>query len=178
MGKRLTLLIFCFKLLFVINTKNNGGVMFEKLIVARHGDYEVNSGGLTERGKKQVTDLAQRIAQELKNGERIRLIASPVKRTKESADIFSTVLGIQYEENIHLVSSDGELDPGQGDEILKIINSCDHECLILMSHYEVAKYVPAIFGKEVLGTNFRNTVVGKGEARFIDCQKKEEKFLY
>lgn len=91
----------------------------KRYFIIRHGQSEANvkrvlasklyegcfDPHLTDLGKEQVTSSVSKFKNTL-NGERIRIIASPFRRTRETADIVSEVLGIPYEIDARLAERD------------------------------------------------------------------------
>ncbi len=84
------------------------------LHLLRHGQHDLGSGvlagrmpgvGLTERGRAEITAAAERLA-----GEKVAaLFASPLQRTRESAEIVAERLGLPIEFRDDLI----ELDFGE-----------------------------------------------------------------
>ena len=77
------------------------------IILVRHGEAEhnvsdLNGGwsqtGLTELGVRQIRVVARRLSEELR-GHRVRLVASDLRRTRETAETISEALGVQPEYN-------------------------------------------------------------------------------
>jgi probable phosphoglycerate mutase len=77
------------------------------MILVRHGQAEhnvsdLNGGwsqtGLTELGVRQARAVARRLSDELR-GQSIRLVASDLRRTRETAEIVSEALGVRPEYN-------------------------------------------------------------------------------
>ncbi len=87
-----------------------------KLYLARHGETEWNIKGriqgkydssLTDRGKHQASQLANSM-KDLSIGE---LVTSPTSRTIETAEIVSSVLGVDFVEEEKLIEQNfGELE--------------------------------------------------------------------
>ncbi len=85
--------------------KSNGAIT--KLILVRHGQAENNVENiitnrtdkydLTELGKKQIAEAAEKVAGEISQyPEKVLFLASPVLRAHESAEMISKKIGIGY----------------------------------------------------------------------------------
>jgi probable phosphoglycerate mutase len=77
--------------------------MYPKIILIRHGETEWNREGryqgqldspLTEKGKQQAKDNAQKIKRELGNIDEVKIFSSPLGRAKSTALIIVDELGL------------------------------------------------------------------------------------
>jgi isoleucyl-tRNA synthetase len=86
--------------------KSNGAIT--KLILVRHGQAENNVENiitnrtdkydLTELGKKQIAEAAEKVAKETSDYlDKVVFFASPVLRAHESAEMISQKIGVKYE---------------------------------------------------------------------------------
>lgn len=95
------------------------GWPYTRLLLVRHGEAMSNiqnimdaetddpENGLTERGRAQVAECAQQLHSE----HPTIIVASPVRRTRETAEILSRELGVEvrFDERLHEVAT-GELE--------------------------------------------------------------------
>ena len=98
--------------------KNSDGIT--KIILVRHGEAEsnirnVNSGmasrlkySLTAKGKKQIIETIKKIKAELDKSDNIVMFSSPIKRTKETAELIANNLKIEFQTDDRL----GEIEVG------------------------------------------------------------------
>ena len=71
-----------------------------KLIIVRHGEYG-SDGRLTEFGREQINRLAKLIAKRIKRHTKKIMVASPAKRTLETADILKLKsLPLQHRDSV------------------------------------------------------------------------------
>ena len=116
-----------------INSLPNGAPI-TKIIFVRHGEAEnnishINSNAtdiypLTKNGIKQISETAEKI-QDMLAGSSAETVmfASPVLRTKESADLISKHLGLKYELSSELKEVDFGIYEGQA--LDKLMDSYD-----------------------------------------------------
>jgi phosphohistidine phosphatase SixA len=144
----------------------------EKLIIIRHGDYDPRTWNLTSRGRRQIAALAERLAPLVNHSTRI--LVSPTKRTRESADELVSVLGGEYEVHFILESSGGHIPNKVMDETIRFIESTpDIGTIILVTHFEFVKQFPAYYGVNKLEIkDWREAEIDKGGAAIIDCVER------
>lgn len=146
--------------------------MLQKLIIVRHGDYNVDL--LTELGEKQIGWMSFKLSEETK-GKKIFLASSVAPRAMLSSDILMKILRIpksDYRPEQHLLSHRGVLKDDQIRVVLALIKekSSEYEVIILVTHLEFITYLPNIWGstKSIRIGIFHDTE--KGDAVIIDTE--------
>lgn len=146
----------------------------KNLIIARHGDFDRQTGDLNDFGKDQVAQLAV-IIRSLTEGHTIGILSSTCPRALQSSNIVGEILGVTPE-NCELIWSGIRSPNGtktQLDKVLAEIVKSTVDTLILVTHQEYSQDLPNYFGHQVLGvTNFPTRSTLKGAAWFIDLMKK------
>jgi len=66
----------------------------KKLVIIRHGAYG-NDGCLNEFGKGQIKSLAEKLREHM-SGDKVVLLSSTANRARQSAEIISSVLGVEH----------------------------------------------------------------------------------
>jgi len=141
----------------------------EKLILVRHGNY--NGSVISDSGRQQMEILARKLQLELQD-KRVLIISSTALRAIGSAEVFSNVLGISFEQDEKLWSdNDHWRDHSQLLELIRARQE-DADVIILVTHLEYTEEFPAYYGKEELKVNWNQREIEKGEAWIIDCIKK------
>ncbi len=143
-----------------------------KLIVVRHGLYDETTGSLTEKGQRQIAELARVLSGHL-NGQRACILSSSAKRAKQTSAILSTCLGgLESGEFECLYSGGGALDEDDANEALGLIadKSENYDVVILSTHLEYIEKFPTFYGK-TRGLQIGRTGSGsKGTACVIDVE--------
>jgi phosphohistidine phosphatase SixA len=142
------------------------------IVVVRHGFYEGNQ--LTERGRKQIRNLAEVLADHL-NGYKVALLSSSVKRARETSEILADRLGCPEIEEHACLFSKGFLDERQAGQVLQLIDdkAKTHEAVVLSTHLEFIDSFPTYWGT-VKGFNIRRGLATpNGAARVVDVRTGE-----
>lgn len=119
----------------------------KKIFLLRHAEYlsgRVNSG-LSDYGRSQAKNLAERIKREINDAPNVTIFTSTANRAKETALIIKESLTnavlIEYEK----LWSDGSHIEDLGWLRSKIKNF-DGDILIIISHLEYVNYLPEKLG--------------------------------
>lgn len=140
----------------------------KKLILVRHGEYNLGTKGLSDNGCDQINYLVDKIAPFINKGN-TTILSSTAKRAAESADIISERTGVGYENHEILWSDEEHREDYEGamELIEQHINKV--ETLVLVTHYEYAERLPGIFAKAKLAKNIWPVAIPKGYAAMLDC---------
>ncbi len=135
-----------------------------RLIIVRHGDYEVRSGKLSLIGIAQIEVLAGKLRPHVE-GRRVRMLVSTATRAEQSAEILKKELDISDVE-LHgtLSSEEDRIDGVKAFELVDERSADDIEVLIVVTHLEYADVLPRMFAEQKLGWNVGRPEVGKGRA--------------
>ncbi len=76
-------------------------------IYARHGEWDVTTGDLTDVGRAQADNLAKRIQLFLAQDDKPTIISSEATRAQETAATIAETLGLSYELTIGLGDGTG-----------------------------------------------------------------------
>ena len=150
----------------------------KKLILVRHGtDEGGRNGHLTESGRKEIADLAEKLAPHI-NGASVLMLSSTALRALDSAEIFFKRLNIAFEPVGLLWSGGGGVVCGIGEDYkqtLELLNShpVQADIVVLVTHYEYVQGFPTFFGDSVLGVVWPYHLIPKGTAWLIDCEGKQ-----
>lgn len=153
-----------------------------KLIIVRHGDYQENSGQLTDQGIKQVTDLADKIRR-IQEREKLRvaIITSTTTRAIESSKIIASVVGadVMEERALHYLP----ISSTETEDFLNILSLIDSKngianMLIAVTHLEFCNKFPQFYGKQRLNQDWpREDGIGKGHGVIIDLKAKTKALI-
>ena len=139
------------------------------LVVARHGHASCDE--LTEKGKGQVTELANELKRILKGGS-TRILSSPDTRAVQSAKILADTLDVRPEIQATL-SSCYAGHPDTPNQVIALIDGpMEVDALILVTHLENTGELPKRFAQEKLGVELHPEEIRHGKAWIIDCEAK------
>lgn len=143
----------------------------EKLIIVRHGDYDKDSGHLSDKGSADIKGVAVRIKALVRDSSAL-ILSSPAFKAAESALILSDVL------NVAIVMHDDLFSECQGDmnldRALAFVRgkSDQADVLIVVTHIEYTDYLPAHFFKKEWDMKAPYMHLEKGEGAVIDYASK------
>ena len=138
------------------------------VILVRHGVYfDVN---LHPKGRDQITDLAWPLRNYTTDGQSL-ILASPLARTVQSAEILAKLLRVPFDTHEVLQSCEGRkknLDTLHA--VVKTLASM--ETLILVTHGDYCNEYPVYFMKKEFGIQCFEQEVSLGQACVVDCERK------
>ncbi|OHA31904.1 MAG: hypothetical protein A2928_02175 [Candidatus Taylorbacteria bacterium RIFCSPLOWO2_01_FULL_45_15b] len=140
-----------------------------KLIIVRHGEYG-SDGRLTEFGREQINRLAKLIAKRIKRHTKKIMVASPAKRTLETADILKEHLNIAFTAEEFLQTDSGVLSEHKGLLAIEFLSKSVAQLVIFVTHYEYGIYFPSVLASRYLGTCIATRELSRGAARIICCK--------
>ena len=140
----------------------------KNLIIARHG-LCAEDGNLDVSGRSQIVGLSIKLEQILTGGV-ICVLSSTVARAVQSARIISWSFGVEEAEEYELLVS----PPVDLESVCRLVGQFEGFCthLIIVTHSEYARDLPAYFGRVALGVNFESHALLPGQAWVIDCEEK------
>ena len=143
----------------------------KKLIIARHGEYDLGNGKLNSEGIKSITALSEEILLLAKN-QKVVILSSTAFRALDSAEIIGEKLGISFEKEKVLWSDSDHYEDFEA--ALNLIRSYFEkvDILILVTHFEYVDLFPYYFARKQLNTQIKSYPINKGSAWCIDCIKK------
>ncbi len=152
---------------FLIHTKDED-VKMKKLIVVRHGAYDVATMNLHDIGRRQMLDISPKIHDAIGNDTAI-ILSSTAPRAEQSAQVLADQLNTDIELHEVLWSESGR--PTKPDTVLELIKSHDEkDVVILLTHLEYTDIFPAYYARRVLNTNPECQLpLSKGEMLILDC---------
>lgn len=141
------------------------------LIVARHGDYNDSTGGLSEYGRSQIGELGKAL-QGVVDGT-VLVLNSTAPRAAESAAILAELFKAPSEGHTLLWSgSDGGFDNNPAARELVQGHAEKFDTIIMVTHFEYVESFPTYWCEHALGVKLRSGEIEKGEAWVIDCEGK------
>lgn len=141
------------------------------LIVARHGDYLSDSGGLSDYGRSQIGKLGEAL-QSVVDGA-VLILNSTAPRAVESAAILTELFTAPSEGHKFLWSgSDAGFDDNPAARKLVEGHAEKFDTIIMVTHFEYVESFPAYWCEHALGVKLRSHEIEKGEAWVIDCEGK------
>lgn len=148
----------------------------KKLIIVRHGDYDKKTGELTDAGKWSIEKLAGKLSAHISGP--LSIITSPAKRARDSASIIAQINVANSMEQDELLFSDPDVSENCG-ALYNLLNRRQNEAdtFLIVTHYEYLKYFPGYFGKKLLSVKFETSIVRRGEALVIDCERKTSEHI-
>jgi len=151
--------------------------MLQKLVVVRHGEYDMRDH-LTDKGRQKAADLAEILATQL-NGLSVALLSSTADRAVEMSEILATRLGVEFEKHDCLHSGGGHIRRDELSDAIELVaeKGETHEVVILSTHLEYIDEFPRLWGK-TQGLSIREEMdTPKGTARVVDVQTGEVEHL-
>lgn len=140
----------------------------KNLIIARHG-LCAEDGNLDVCGKSQIVKLSIKLELVLTGGV-VCVLSSTVDRAVQSARIISWSFGVAEAEAYEILVS----PPVDLGAVYRLVSQfkglCTH--LIIVTHSEYTKDLPAYFGRVALGVSFESHPLQPGQAWVIDCEEK------
>jgi phosphohistidine phosphatase SixA len=160
------------------------------LFVARHGYYG-DDHRLDRDGVVQMELLGDAI-KEILRGESAHIVSSTALRALDSAVVLASRLGLPpgngSVEQMPYLWSGGD-SPAESwyhdfskeapDKLLAVVNERREraEGLVLMTHLEIAEYLPSLFYNREFGQQVRMRELSKGEAAHIDLEQRTYQML-
>lgn len=143
------------------------------LIIIRHGQpgSEPNPA-LSELGRVQMADLAEKIRPLTNNGTTL-IVTSPLLRAQQSAAILGETLRLTVEEHTVLEEQMNN-PPDYIDRAVELVaaKQNDVETLILVTHFGLAEAIPRLWCQTKLGFNPVTHSLCCGQAWVVDCYVK------
>lgn len=142
----------------------------ETLVIARHGEYDASSGGLTDVGQARISRLAVALHPYLA-GQKTIILTSTATRAEQSARIIKARFGFELERHEILWSDREGGRPPHPMETLRLVRAKREvfEAVILVTHYEYCEEFPDYYAEhELKGPRFTDVVLKKAEAWIID----------
>ena len=141
------------------------------LFVVRHGDFDIGSTKLNEKGKAQI----ERIAKLLQDKE-VAVYSSLGPRSIESAEIIARLLQVNYKQK-EVFGSNSKINQNifykRAVNYLKRVNSD----VVIVTKGEYATNFIKYFSKRYLGTSFPKQTLKTGQGVVINYQSKSLKLL-
>jgi phosphohistidine phosphatase SixA len=148
------------------------------LILARHGTYEETTGEIDENGERTIRKVAKKLKMDYLSGLRLKLIYSPVQRTKQTAEIYAQVLEIPFERAQKENRLRGTKDDPNVTEEIKIeeatqaieeaLKSNEAEAYLLVTHEDTAIDSITLFRKRNFGIEQQIETMGFGNLFLMD----------
>jgi phosphohistidine phosphatase SixA len=148
----------------------------KKCIVIRHANYDdtLTNEPLNNSGKTQITKIASYLSNIITPDCKVKLLTSPALRAKNSAELLSSIIAIQFE-----CCEDLWVNPNQSVEAKSVVNEIlkayTSECdiLILISHLEYCNEFPYYISKQILKEPIvRLCRFSRGEMGVLDIEKR------
>ncbi len=132
-----------------------------KLIVCRHGQYDITTGHLNDEGRECINLLAERLPLFVDGGS-VLLLTSPIFCARESAEIIGSKLGVEVRTEDTLCEYYSTID-----KVVELVKEHgDADVLLLVTHGSFASSLPRYF-VPMPTPNLR-----KGEAWLIDFERR------
>ena len=147
------------------------------LIIARHGDYDIESGLLVAKGENQSRYIAEKINEIVPQRGIVRILTSDQPRAVETAKIIAVHLGVSYDKH-SILFSDGT-HPCKSSEIYNLISDkSDVDVLVLVTHYDVTDEFPMAYSaNEGWNRPLGYGGINYGRAWLIDTENQTKKLL-
>ncbi len=152
----------------------------KNLFIARHGDYDMKNGQLTDEGRRKVAVLGGKIKTVTKTGS-LHIMSSPAVRAYQSAEVLAGILGVAEIERVPYLGSDpdlegsfSEFEVGSLNKMTNIVNSRINKAdsVVMVTHYEVCKYFSPHYAKISLGFHDPLRELEKSEAFYFNLERK------
>lgn len=141
------------------------------LFVIRHGDFDIGSTKLNEKGKAQI----ERIAKLLKN-KGVTVYSSLGPRSIESAEIIARLLQVNNKPK-EIFSSNTKMNQGVFyKKAVGYLEDIDGD-VVIVTKGEYATNFIKYFGKKYLDISFPKQTLKRGQGVVINCQSKSLKLL-
>ncbi|MGD0977492.1 MAG: histidine phosphatase family protein [Minisyncoccia bacterium] len=147
----------------------------KKLIVVRHGDYDLETLELNKMGREQIRDAANEIKAVIMgegdkiDSSKILILTSPADRNILSAYIIAETFdtAVKVADILFVTKKQDYVK----DNFLGLVESKKdrYDYLIIVSHGPVAKYFPHDFGEAVLKKEIPIADVKMGGFVVVDC---------
>lgn len=113
-------------------------------LLVRHGDY--NSAGLSEKGRSEIANTAQRIAPHVRD-KSIVALSSPAPRASQSADILREQLGLNAIQTFDVLWADSShrIQPDAAHACITRAGQ-DTEVVLVVTHLELVELLPSRLG--------------------------------
>ncbi len=127
--------------------------MEQRIVIARHGHWDPQSGELTDLGLKQARRLAERIRDFVEEKRLIPgyslIISSEARRAREFAQALSQDLGIFYITHPVLGDEKGDFDPYKvSDQLKHLLDPIGgYKTLIAIVHRPHSGYLPIMLSR-------------------------------
>ena len=149
----------------------------KKLIIVRHGNYDGSNGHLSESGQRQIRDLAIKLRPFMQSRKKV-MIASPMRRTVQTAEILEDVFRIKFITDIFLQTEDGSLPYHKAKAALDFLKVSDANLVIFVTHFEygidfLPFFLQRVFGKFVAA----EAELPRGGALVIHCRDGSSEVL-
>jgi len=151
----------------------------KKVVIVRHGHYDEKRGSLDDIGKKQITDLGEKILKTKKEENLSALIlSSTALRAMESSEVLSKAIDASIEQH-EVLYVDFSPDRRQLQATLELISmkSMCASMLILVTHAPICVKFPVLFGKSALSQEWNEEFVENGKALLIDLKSRNKSHL-
>ncbi len=149
------------------------GIM-KKIVVIRHGQYDVVSGNLTKQGEGQIENLARSLRQKLLG--KTFILTSPAPRTRQTANLLGELLHAEIQEQ-PILWSGGDAPPQtcfDPPAVLEFIVSLQQqvENVMVVTHWEYVETLPRLLSKKFLERPTALRSLARGEAWMIDLESQ------
>jgi len=145
----------------------------KKVIPVRHGDYDRNTGALTEKGKAEIQELAEAICSLIGDLRPAVIFTSTRQRAKETTAIIEEkIVGTTRVECDFLTGDDFTDGDLALESILKSITD-DHQAVIIVTHFEAPSGVVHAFSNKKFTNPFRRKTIPTGTG-FVLCMETGE----
>lgn len=143
----------------------------KKLILVRHGQYD-STGHLADNGKEQIKMLVGKLQHYIEDDMSVLVLASPTKRTYDSAEIIARAFDVEFQTYDDLLS-EGLDHPMNLAGAYKLVKSLDKvDVIILVTHFDYVADFPKYYSEKEWGIKLPSIEIGKGEAWVVDCIQK------
>ena len=146
----------------------------QHLILVRHGEYNHTSGELTNLGASDTRKLANRLRVYVAN-RRVRVLHSPLQRTKHTALIITQELGLDKSQENDWLRPRGEcLVPDQKVALLELVTGLENSCdvAIFCTHAPITNLFPTVWGMSI-DRQIDPRIVSNACACVINIQTRE-----
>jgi len=152
-----------------------------KLVLVRHGEFDHEQVSLTEAGQEGMRRLAELLrphvkTEFLRKRGGIRIVTSTALRAVQSGQVLAKELGLHppSQKSEFLWSDDDQ--PHENGKILRLIKEWGEfpAVVILITHFEIVRDIPPLFGRRVLRVKSIKTVeLERSTSRLINCVTKK-----
>ena len=150
----------------------------KKLITVRHGAHE--RGALSDLGRTQIAALVPRIKSALGDcdGSTFAVLSSDELRAVQSGEIIAGAFGITNQLDDIFVCDHYDMfaDKLLKDEIVRVIESCGADIVIIVTHFEAPSAIIDIFAEKHFNRRVERFETKHGQANLLNLETGEMVF--